>query len=115
MNTRLAGLMLFAVSAPAFAAGPEQGKFSMSLFGGADTPISGDVHDGAVAPVPDLGPLNPDLAGVSAELRIQPRSHEDIYDQAFTYGLEFSYGLSDRAEVFGQVRRTEADPGTVRA
>lgn len=114
MNTRLAGLMLFAVSAPAFAAGPEQGKFSMSLFGGADTPISGDVHDGAVAPVPDLGPLNPDLAGVSAELRIQPRSHEDIYDQAFTYGLEFSYGLSDRAEVFGQVRRTEADPGTVR-
>ena len=114
MNTRLAGLMLFVVSAPAFAAGPEQGKFSMSLFGGADTPISGDVHDGAVAPVPDLGPLNPDLAGVSAELRIQPRGHEDIYDQAFTYGLEFSYGLSDRAEVFGQVRRTEADPGTVR-
>ena len=74
MNTRLAGLMLFAVSAPAFAAGPEQGKFSMSLFGGADTPISGDVHDGAVAPVPDLGPLNPDLAGVYGVNELDYRS-----------------------------------------
>lgn len=114
MNTRLAGLVLLAVSTPAFASGPEQGRFSMSLFGGADTPVSGDVHDGAVAPVPDLGPLNPDLAGIGAELRIQPRTHEDIYDQARTYGLEFSYGLSDRAEIFGQLRRTETDPGTVR-
>lgn len=101
------------LSAPAYAAGPEQGKWSMSVFGGIDTPISGDVHDGAIAPVPDLGPLNPALAGVSAELRIQPRSHEEIYDNAMGYGLEFSYGLNQNAEVFGQVRRVETDPGTV--
>ena len=63
----------FALAAPAYAAGPQPGKFSMSVFGGTDTPVSGDVHDGATAAVPDLGPLNPALAGVSAELRIQPR------------------------------------------
>ena len=103
----------FALAAPAYAAGPQPGKFSMSVFGGTDTPVSGNVHDGATAAVPDLGPLNPALASVSAELRIQPRSHEDIYDNAMGYGLEFAYGLNQNAEIFGQIRRTETDPGTV--
>ena len=108
----LTGLSL-AFSAPASAAGPEQGRWSFSLLGGIDTPVSGDVHDGAVAVVPDLGPLNPALAGVDAELRIGARGHDRIYDMASTYGLEFGYGLSDRAEVFGQLRETHADEGTV--
>ncbi|MEN1930012.1 hypothetical protein WCE37_13610 [Luteimonas sp. MJ250] len=45
----------------------------MSLIGGVDVPVNGDVHDGATAIVPDLGPLNPALAGVDAELRIGAR------------------------------------------
>lgn len=97
----------------AHAAGPQEGAFSVSFFGGVDQPLSGDVHDGATAAVPDLGPLNPDLAGVSAELRIRSRSHDDIYGSAASYGLEFSYGLSANAEVFGQLRYTDADEGTV--
>ncbi|HLU91355.1 MAG TPA: hypothetical protein VKZ46_02100 [Pedomonas sp.] len=101
---------LFATSA-AHASGPEAGRFSMSILGGIDTPLNGDVHDGAVAPVPDLGPLNPALAGVNAELRIQPRGHDRIYDQASTVGLEFAYGFSDRSEMFGQVRQTRASEG----
>jgi hypothetical protein len=101
------------VATSAHAAGPETGRWSMSLIGGVDAPVSGDVHDGAVAFVPDLGPLNPDLAGIDAELRIGARSHDRIYDLATTYGLEFAYAPSDRSEIFGQVRRTEADQGTV--
>ncbi|MBX3710576.1 MAG: hypothetical protein KF800_01220 [Lysobacter sp.] len=104
-------LCLFAPAA--FAAGPEAGKFSWSVFGGVDQPLSGDVHGGATAVVPDLGPLNPDLAGVDAELRIRSRSHDDIYGSAMSYGIEFSYGIDDRSEVFGQLRRTQADDGTV--
>jgi hypothetical protein len=106
----LAGL---AAATSAHASGPEAGKLSFSLFGGTDIPTSGDVHGGATAPVPDLGPLNPDLAGVSAELRIQPRSHDRIYDRADSYGLELGYGLSDRSEVFGQIRHTRASQGNV--
>lgn len=97
----------------AHAAGPEAGRWSMSLTGGVDVPLSGDVHDGAVAPVPDLGPLNPDLAGVDAELRIGDRGHDRIYDMASTYGVEFAWGLSDRSEIFGQVMQTEAGTGRV--
>jgi len=104
-------LCLFAPAA--FAAGPQAGSWSWSVFGGVDRPLSGDVHDGATAAVPDLGPLNPDLAGVGAELRIRSRGHDDIYGSATSYGLEFSYGIDDRSEVFGQVRRTQADKGTV--
>ncbi len=102
---------LFATSA--HAAGPEAGRFSMSLIGGADVPVNGDVHGGAVAAVPDLGPLNPALAGVDAELRIGSRDHGRIYDRATTYGLEFAWGLDDSSEVFGQVLRTEAGKGRV--
>ncbi len=110
----IAASLSLAVSAPAFAAGPEQGKFSFSVFGGGDVPLSGDVHDGAVAAVPDLGPLNPALAGVNAELRIGARGHDRIYDTATSFGAEFGYGFSDRAELFGQLRYTRADEGTVR-
>lgn len=114
MNKLLTAVAVsLALSAPAFASGPEQGRFSVSLYGGVDVPVSGDVHDGAVAVVPDLGPLNPALAGVDAELRIGARGHDRIYDNANAYGLEFGYGLSDRAEVFGQLRETHADEGTV--
>ncbi len=97
----------------AHAAGPEAGRFSMSLTGGVDMPLSSDVHEGAVAPVPDLGPLNPALAGVSAELRIGARGHDRIYDLADTYGLEFAYGFDDSRELFGQVRQTRAGRGTL--
>lgn len=95
------------------AAGPEAGRFSMSLIGGIDVPLSGDVHDGAVAPVPDLAPLNPDLAGVAAELRIGARAHDRIYDTATTFGVELAYAFDERRELFGQIRQTRAGEGTV--
>lgn len=110
----LAAALALVLAVPAVhAAGPQEGAFSLSVFGGADQPLSGDVHGGTTAVVPDLGPLNPDLAGVDAELRIRSRSHDDIYGSAASYGLEFTYGLSANAEVFGQLRYTDADEGTV--
>lgn len=102
---------LFASSA--YASGPEAGRWSMSILGGVDVPLSGDVHGGAVAGVPDLGPLNPALAGVDAELRIGARGHDRIYDNASTVGLAFGYGLSDRGEIYGQVQQTRAGRGMV--
>lgn len=85
----------------------------MALSGGIDVPVSGDVHGGAVAAVPDLGPLNPALAGVDAELRIGARDHGRIYDNASTVGLAFGYGLSDSSEIQLQVQQTRASRGTV--
>lgn len=114
MQIKLLGAALLMVAAPAFAEGPEQGRFSMSVLGGVDMPVSGDVHSGAIAQVPDLGPLNPALAGVDAELRIRSRSHDQVYGTATSYGLEVGYGLSDRSEVFLQARETSADDGRVR-
>ncbi len=105
--------LVLAAPAAVHAAGPQEGAFSFSVFGGVDQPLSGDVHSGATAAVPDLGPLNPALAGVSAELRIRSRSHDDIYGSASSFGLDFSYGLSANSEVFGQLRYTNADEGTV--
>ena len=114
MQIKLLGAALLMAAGPAFATGPEQGKFSMSVLGGVDRPVNGDVHSGAVAAVPDLGPLNPALAGVNAELRIRSRSHEQIYGNAMSWGLEVGYGLSERSEMFLQARETSADDGRVR-
>ena len=110
----LAALALATSAFSASAAGPSAGQWSFSLLGEYDTPFDGDVHGGAIAPVSDLGPLNPALSGVSAELRIGSRSYDQIYGSTNGYGLEVTYGLSDNAEVFGVVRQSEADEGRVR-
>ena len=107
-------LSLACIPSLALAAGPEAGRFSFSLLGEYDRPFSGDVHGGATAPVPDLGPLNPALTGVSAELRIGARGWDRIYGAARGFGLELAYGLGDSSEVFGVLRRSDADPGRER-
>jgi hypothetical protein len=89
------------------------GQWAVSLQGGVEATTGGDVHDGATAAVPDLGPLNPALAGVSAELRIQSRSFDDIYGQTTNFGAEASYGLDADSELFGAVRYMQADEGRV--
>lgn len=89
------------------------GRWSVSIEAGAEFPTDGDVHGGATAVVPDLGPLNPALAGVDAELRIQPRSFDDIYGEGMNIGAEFAYGAMDNGEIFGAIRYMKADEGKV--
>ena len=98
----LAATSLLSMATPAMAK-PEAGKLSGSL-GGVDIPIDGDVHKGATASVPNLGPLNPALAGVAGELRIEKRSQKKVYKEGYNVGVELAYGLSDQSEVFGSVR-----------
>ena len=108
----LTSALLFA-STHAMAAGPQAGRLSIWLMGGGDVPVDGDVHTGAVVDVPDLGPLNPALAGVDAQLRIGSRNHERVYGMASTYGVGMGWGVSDRLEVFGELRETHASAGSV--
>lgn len=89
------------------------GKWTVSIEAGTELQSEGDVHGGAIAGVPDLGPLNPALAGVDAELRIQPRSFDDIYGEGMNIGAEFAYGMMPNGEVFGTVRYMQADEGKV--
>ena len=109
----LAGLSVTGLAGTASAAPLEAGEWSGAFTAGIERPVNGDVHGGAVAAVPNLGPLNPALAGVSAELRIVSRSYEDIYEDATTYGLELTRGIGGNREVFGALRRVEADEGSV--
>lgn len=78
------------------AAAPAEGEFVFALKGGLDYVIDGDVHNAAVAPVADLGVLNPGLAGVAATLNIQARGWDDIFEDATVYGFEVGYGVTDR-------------------
>ena len=87
------------------------GRWSVSLEAGAEFPTSGNVHGGTNAAVPNLGPLNPALEGVSAELRIQSRNFGKIYGNGMNIGAEFAYGMNENAEVFGALRYMKADQG----
>jgi hypothetical protein len=109
----LAAISLAALSlVPATAyAKPEAGKLYGAISGGVDISVGGNVHGGATAPVPNLAPLNPALAGVGAELRIEKRSQQTIYKTPYNFALEVGYGVSESAEVFGSVRRTVSKIG----
>ncbi len=113
-NAILAALAAIAViTAPASAQPLEPGQFAGSVSAGADFAVGGDVHGGATAQVADLGPLNPSLAGVSAELRIVARDFDEIYGEAATYAVEGAYGLNGGREIFAAISRVEADQGRV--
>jgi hypothetical protein len=102
-----AGTALLAAS-PALAE-PQPGRLSGTLYGGGDFPVGGKLHDGASAPVADLGALNPALAGTPATLDIESRSHGTVYDTAWSLGGEFAYGVSENGEVLGGLRYTRAN------
>lgn len=82
------------------------GDWSFSLKGGPLFQVGGDVHGGTSAPVPDLGALNPDLAGVGATLEIESRDYDDVYGTMWEIGGELGYGLSDQGEAFAIVSYT---------
>ena len=105
------GCALIVAALVPFAASAQDGP-TFSLFGGRDLSLSGDVHKGAISPIADLGPLNPALAGVSAELRIEPRSFDAIYGNANSYGIEMGWPMAS-GEVFGQLRSTRSGAGEV--
>lgn len=83
-----------------------------SVFAARDASVSGDVHTGAVSQIANLGPLNPALAGVSAELRIESRDYDAIYGKATTLGIAMAWPMAS-GEAFGQLSRTRADEGQV--
>lgn len=107
-------LLVLAASLPALAApsgGPKAGEWSFSLSGGPDFVLDGDVHGGTNAPVADLGPLNPSLAGVAATLQIESRDYDDVYGTLYAVQGEFAYGLDSRSEMFGALTYGWADGG----
>lgn len=98
---------VLALAAPAQAQ-TEAGTVSVSIYGGADFPVSGTLHDGANAPIANLGVLNPALAGTPATLQIQPRSHSDVFDTGYLAGGELAYGTGGNGELFVTGRYTKA-------
>lgn len=109
MNRLPVALLAVALGLPATALA--QSGPSFTLIGGGDVSVSGDVHKGAIAPIADLGPLNPALAGVSAELRIGARSYDRIYGKATNFGVEMAWPMAS-GEVFGQLLSTRTSAGS---
>lgn len=111
MNRMLTVLVVTgaAIAAPSAAmAQVTPGGLSISINGGADIPVGGTMHDGATAPIADLGALNPALAGVPATLQIGQRKQKDVYDTGWTIGGELGYGVSDSGELLLSLRYLES-------
>ncbi|TDK28393.1 hypothetical protein E2F46_00410 [Luteimonas aestuarii] len=110
MNRLLSAALIVACLSPAAAMAQDGPSFS--LFGGREADVKGDVHKGAIAPIADLGPLNPALAGVAAELRIESRGYDDIYSEANVFGVEMAWPTQG-GEIFGQLASTRSSEGEV--
>jgi len=107
-------LLALTISLPVLAAPsgtPKAGAWSFSLSGGPEFVLDGDVHGGTNAPVADLGPLNPSLAGVAATLQIESRDYDDVYGTLYAVQGEVAYGLDRQSELFGALTYGWADGG----
>jgi len=76
-----------------------QGRWSLSIRGGADLPLGGDVHAGGVGTVLGL------------PTTVNARGYGDVYGTAFRSEAQLGYGVSDRVELFlgGAYQKKSAD------
>jgi hypothetical protein len=65
-----------------------QGRWTVSLRGGLDLPLSGDVHGGGSGSVLGL------------PTTVEAKGYDDIYGTASRGEAQFGYGVSERVEVF---------------
>lgn len=110
MKSSIKAVVLLGLISPAALLAADGPRFTILY--GAETSINGDVHGGTIAPIANLGPLNPALEGVSAELRIESRSYDAIYGKSDAFGIEMSWPMAD-GEVFGQLRSLNSGDGMV--
>jgi hypothetical protein len=77
-----------------------QGRWSVSLRGGLDLPLGGDVHAGGVGTVLGL------------PTTVSARDYGDVYGTAFRGEAQVGYGVSERVELFagGSYAKKSADP-----
>lgn len=109
MRTMMIGVLsvlsMVPVAAQAQDAGVK-GKVSVTLKGGIEPHLSGDVHDGGSGRVLNL------------PTTVQAKSWRDVYGPAFRGGIGLGYGVTEQLEVIGNATfgRVSADPlqvGTV--
>lgn len=78
---------------------PIQGRWSLSFRGGADLPLSGNVHAGGVGTVLGL------------PTAVVAKDYADVYGTAFRGEAQLGYGVSERVELFasGSYAKKSAD------
>lgn len=78
---------------------PIEGRWTLSLRGGLDLPLSGDVHNGGVGTVLGL------------PTTVRARDFGDVYGTAFRGEAQVGYGVSERMELFasGSYAKKSAD------
>ncbi len=65
-----------------------EGRWSLSLQGGTDIEVSGDVHDGGSGTV------------LALPTTVEAKSFADVYDPSFRGQASIGYGIGPRSEVF---------------
>jgi hypothetical protein len=98
-NVLLASAAVVALVPAAASAEGVKGLWSVSLQGGTDIEVSGDLHDGGSGTV------------LALPTSVQAKSFSDVYDPSFRGQLSIGYGVGPQSEVFlrGSYYKMSAD------
>jgi len=96
----LPAALLAACITSAAQANPAEGEWTTTFSGGATFAPRATMLPGISGALPDLGVIDPTLAGASATTSAGNLSFGDVFRTGPTVGLEMSYGLSSQFEPF---------------
>jgi hypothetical protein len=107
MNMRqvklIAGLTLaVGATGPAWASDDPSSPWSLSVFGGDSVGATGRLQAPSVTTLPNLGAIDPQLAGATGTLTLDKLRYEDLFKRKYDAGLELDYMLNDQLQTYGR-------------
>jgi hypothetical protein len=88
--------------------------WGIAVYGGDSVNEAGSLRSPFTATVPDLGKLDPALAGTSGQLSLDRLHYDDMFRRNFDAGLELNYSLNDTVQAYGRFSYESLDGRTRR-
>lgn len=96
-------LALISGAANTASAADEESPWSLSILGEGAFSMSGSLKEPGSFALPNLGSLDPALAGTPGTVSFDKLRYDDIFGTRYGAGVELDYALNDNVQTYGRI------------